>query len=124
MDIGRTVYFLGRSHYNSTNKHIEKGVSKKSLPRYFGPMVVVKRTGGGNYRLAEVTGAVSKLRYAAFRIIPYYARSSKRLDVTEFLDPGALAGIDEDGDDNREEENSGGEEDPIRQWLRPRTVDF
>ncbi|KAJ3737843.1 hypothetical protein DFJ43DRAFT_976920, partial [Lentinula guzmanii] len=81
------------------NKRIEKGISKKSLPRYFGPMVVVKRTRGGNYRLAEVTGVASKLRYAAFRVIPYYARSSKRLEVTEFLDPGVLAGIEDEDDE-------------------------
>lgn len=86
-------------------------------------MVVAKRTGGGNYRLAEVTGAVSKLRYAAFHIIPYYARSSKRLEVMEFIDPRALAGIEEDGDDDREENNDG-TSDSIRQRLRPRTVDF
>ncbi|KAJ3885086.1 hypothetical protein GG344DRAFT_59739, partial [Lentinula edodes] len=104
------------------NKRIEKGVSKKALPRYFGPMVVAKRTEGGNYRLAEVTGAISKLRYAAFRIIPYYARSSKRLDVTEFLDPRALAGIEDDGDDDREEADEDSR-DSIKHRLRPRTVD-
>lgn len=59
------------------NKHIEKGVSKKALPCYFGPMVVIKHTGGGSYCLAEVTGAMSGLCYAAFQIIPYYAQSPK-----------------------------------------------
>ncbi|THU86906.1 hypothetical protein K435DRAFT_921632, partial [Dendrothele bispora CBS 962.96] len=41
------------------NKRIEKGISKKCLPRYFGPMIVIKKTTGGNYRLADLNGAIS-----------------------------------------------------------------
>ncbi|KAJ3897389.1 hypothetical protein F5879DRAFT_813991, partial [Lentinula edodes] len=43
------------------NKRIEAGVSKKALPRYFGPMIIIKRTRNRNYRLAELTGAVLRL---------------------------------------------------------------
>ena len=48
------------------NKKIEKAVGRKGKPRYFGPMLVVKRSQGSSYHLAELDGAVSKLRYTAF----------------------------------------------------------
>ncbi|KAJ3888834.1 hypothetical protein GG344DRAFT_52876, partial [Lentinula edodes] len=82
------------------NKRIETGVSKKALPRYFGPMVIVKRTRGGNYRLAELTGAISRLRYAAFRVIPYHSRSTKRIKITEFLDKEALDSMESEAVDD------------------------
>ena len=66
------------------------------MPRYIGPMVVVKRTRGGAYRLAEVDGAVSRLRYAAFRLIPYYARSQTQLKVTEFVDKEDVDAVEEE----------------------------
>ena len=39
-------------------------------------MVVLCRTTSGSYLLAELDRAVSRLRYAAFRLIPYYSRLS------------------------------------------------
>lgn len=79
------------------NKKIEAEAGRKCKPRYFGPMVVAQRLRSGAYRLAEVTGTISRLKFAAFRLIPYYARSTKQLEVTEFIDPADLAGIsDED----------------------------
>ncbi|KAJ3503401.1 hypothetical protein NMY22_g18261 [Coprinellus aureogranulatus] len=68
------------------NKKIEPELGRKAKPRYYGPMVVVSRGSGGAYRLAEVNGAVSKLKYAAFRLIPYYRRYTSHIDVTELLD--------------------------------------
>ncbi|THU94359.1 hypothetical protein K435DRAFT_567803, partial [Dendrothele bispora CBS 962.96] len=76
------------------NKRIEKGISKKCLPRYFRPMMVIKRSTGGNYQLADLNGAISRIKYAAFRIIPYHARSPNRLRVTEFLEPEGLAVVE------------------------------
>jgi hypothetical protein len=38
----------------------------KTKPRYYGPMVVMQHTRNGAYRLAELDGTVSKLRYTAF----------------------------------------------------------
>ncbi|KAF9016013.1 hypothetical protein BDZ89DRAFT_894401, partial [Hymenopellis radicata] len=73
------------------NKKIEVGTNRKFRPRYFGPMVVVRRTKGGAYFLAELNGVVSRLKFAAFRLIPYYPRSRKILKVTEFVDPADLA---------------------------------
>lgn len=77
------------------NKRYGKHDSPKWMPRYIGPMVVIKRTRGGAYRLAEVDGAVSRLKYAAFRLIPYYARSQTKLQVTEFVDREDAEAVEE-----------------------------
>ena len=57
------------------NSQIENELNRKTKPKYLGPMAVVRRTKGGSYVLAELNGAISKLRYAAFRVIPYHART-------------------------------------------------
>jgi hypothetical protein len=36
-------------------------------------MVIVRQTTHGAYILAEMDSAVSKLRFATFRVIPYHA---------------------------------------------------
>ena len=77
------------------NKKIQKAVGRKGKPRYFGPMLVVKRSQGSSYRLAKLDGAVSKLRYAAFRLIPYYPRSHKTIEVTEIVDAEVIASLEE-----------------------------
>jgi len=41
------------------NKKIKPNMGRKGKPRYFGPMVVVKRLQSGAYLLAEVNRAVS-----------------------------------------------------------------
>jgi hypothetical protein len=68
-------------------------IGHKSKPRYFGPMLVVRRTRNGAYRLAELDGAVSRLRYAAFRLVPYFARSRASIPVTRVLDRDDLAAV-------------------------------
>jgi hypothetical protein len=55
-------------------------------------MIVVSRSCNGSYRLAEIDGTVSKLKFAAFRLIPYHPRSVSSLDVTQFLNSEDLAG--------------------------------
>src|SRR5882724_1731125 len=55
------------------NSHVKKELNRKTKPRFLGPMVVVHRTKGGAYILAELNRAVSRLRYTAFQIIPYLA---------------------------------------------------
>ncbi len=92
------------------NAGADSELANKTKPRYFGPMVVVRRTRNGAYRLAELDGAVSKLRYAAFRLIPYFSRSRTSIPVTRVLDREDLAtiiaeeaslddGAPDDGDD-------------------------
>ncbi|KAJ3521857.1 hypothetical protein NMY22_g12139 [Coprinellus aureogranulatus] len=74
------------------NKKIEKDVGRKAKPRYFGPMVVVKKLEGSGYLLAEVNGAVSRLKFASFRLVPYHSRYPDRVKVTEFVDDEELLG--------------------------------
>ncbi|GBE84319.1 hypothetical protein SCP_0602970 [Sparassis crispa] len=64
------------------NSRINMELNRKMKPRYLGPMVVVRRTEGGSYILAEPDGAVSQLCFAAFRIVPYKYRSRVDLHFT------------------------------------------
>lgn len=64
------------------NTRIEKELDRKTKPRYLGPMVVLRKTRGGAYLLAELDGSISRLRYAAFRLLPYFSRS--RVDISIF----------------------------------------
>ena len=75
-------------------------------PRYFGPIVVVKRTRNGAYHLTELDGAVSHLRFAAFQLIPYHARSRSTISVTRLLDSDDLDALN-----SADEDNIGADED-------------
>jgi hypothetical protein len=48
-------------------------------------MIIVHQTTHGAYILAKIDGTVSKLRFAAFHIIPYHARQRMNLDLEAFL---------------------------------------
>ena len=54
----------------------------------------------GAYRLAELDGTISKLRFAAFRLVPYHARSRTSIPVTRLIEREELIKIhlDEDND--------------------------
>ncbi|KIN93792.1 hypothetical protein M404DRAFT_88540, partial [Pisolithus tinctorius Marx 270] len=73
------------------NSCIELELDRKTKLRYLGPMIVIRCTkGGGNYIpysssyiLAELDGAVSKFRFAAFRLYPYFPQNNARIEVTQ-----------------------------------------
>jgi len=50
-------------------------------------MVVVRRTYGGSYRLAELDGAVGKSNYAAFRLVPYFPRTHISIPLDRLIEP-------------------------------------
>jgi len=68
----------------------------KMKPRYLGLMIVLRCTRNGAYRLGELDGTVSRLCYAAFRLIPYHARSPSFITVTHIVDGDDLASHDDD----------------------------
>jgi hypothetical protein len=78
------------------NSKVEYELSKKTKLRYLGPMIVVWHTKGGSYMLAELDGAISKLRFTAFRVIPYYPCSEERVSVTQ------MTGLDKESIDQLE----------------------
>jgi len=80
------------------NKKIELASNAKCKPRYFGPMVVISHSQGGSYWLGELDGSISKLKFAAFRIIPYHPRSPMSIEVTQYIDLQALTGNNDEAD--------------------------
>jgi hypothetical protein len=63
---------------------------------YFGPMLVIRRTRNGAYHLAELDGAMSRLCYTAFHLIPYHTRSCTSIPVTRVLDKDDLTAVVEE----------------------------
>jgi hypothetical protein len=71
-------------------------------------MVVIRRTPDGAYRLAELDGTISKLRFAAFCLVPYHTRSRTSIPVTHLIEREELIKIhlDEDNDGAAEDTES------------------
>jgi len=69
------------------NTAIEKSLNRKMRARYLGPLVVVSRNKGGAYIICELNGSVFDRPVAAFRVIPYFARTKIAIpDLSDFLD--------------------------------------
>jgi hypothetical protein len=67
------------------NTRVEESLNRKTKPRYLGPMVVVRKTKGMSYIVAELDGAQSQLRVAGFRLIPYFPRTTTSLPLISNL---------------------------------------
>ena len=64
------------------NTRIKDTLNKKTKPRYLGPMIVVRKTIGTSYIVAELDGAQSHLRVAGFRLIPYLLRTETTIPIS------------------------------------------
>jgi hypothetical protein len=81
----KTYEFITGDMVLVRNSRVEMSLDRKAKPRWLGPMIVVRKTTGGSYILAELDGTVSKLRFAAFRVVPYHARKMLEIDPDEFF---------------------------------------
>jgi len=75
------------------SSHIEKELNCKTKPQFLGPIVIVHWTQGGAYILAELNGAISRLQYATFHVIPYLARFQDCIPVTSLMDEAELEDV-------------------------------
>ena len=69
------------------NTAIEKALNRKMHPRYTGPLVVVSQNRGGAYILCDLDGTLAHSPFAAFRVIPYFARNHIDIpDIEQHID--------------------------------------
>ena len=96
------------------NSQIEKELNRKMKPHYLGLMVVLCRTTGGSYLLAEFDGAISHLQYVAFWLLLYYlcihiaipVMDLTRLNDWELDDFEAEKDVERDNEDEEEESSN------------------
>ena len=80
------------------NMRFEESLNRKTKPHYVGPMVVVHKTIGTSYIVAELNGSQSQLRVAGFRLIPYFQWTSTSVPIISNLSDNKDA-MEEDPED-------------------------
>ena len=89
------------------NSKVRMSLDGKMKPRYLGPYVVVCRTQGGSYIIAELDGSVTCFRVGAARLLPYRARTKIKMPLGDFIQ----SSVSELDDLEDEIENSDGEDE-------------
>jgi hypothetical protein len=74
-------------------------------------MIIARQTTGGSYVLAEMDGSISRLRFAAFRVIPYHARKHLAIEPESFFkypgEPDESSGSDDEATESAGKEDKG-----------------
>ena len=63
------------------NSQVEDALNRKTLPRYYGLVVIVQKTQGSFYVVAELDGAQSEQHIASFHLIPYLPRVATDIPI-------------------------------------------
>ena len=70
------------------NLAIKNHLDRKMYERYLSPLVVISRSQGGSYVLAELDRTIMDWKVAQFRVIPYFVRKNVKLpdNIHKFID--------------------------------------
>ena len=78
------------------NSLIEEALNRKTQARYYGPVVVVRKTKGNSYVIAELDGAQSQQHVAGFRLIPYLPQRATDFPLVSNIPEAEQAATDDD----------------------------
>ena len=99
------------------NTAIEKALNQKMQAHYLGPLIVMSPNKGGAYIIAKLDGSVFDRPVAAFRVIPYFARTSIAIPpLDELLDISQLQLIQMEesmSEDSKEEDDDYASKDEV-----------
>ena len=91
------------------NTAIEKALNRKMRARYLGPCIIISRNKGGAYIISELDGSVFDRPVAAFRVVPYFARTTialPPLDTLIDISSARLAQMENDTQQDPEEDDT------------------